>query len=319
MFLNTLTEVYKIVGPGKGIVIPSDLMIDTGVLNTLMMKKSSHGIYDLAEVAAMLPQGDFRLTNGGYVISEGSASDESKIPLHEFGAIVRGDERIVNKFGGPQAYIKHNAASYAMGMVQGLETALIYSKVKGFNGLIDIAKANSKTTPSNASGTGTDYSSIIAVRYDPLLCHGLFDQKALAKGFFHPVVLNNGKAVIRDITEDGATTAKPVFEFRMTFEMALKIIGTQHVAVLSGLKDADNYRPTKKMLKALLTDIGARKSPSMCQLYMNGDIADLVDEILEDKLATIVSDKEYNLTLDNFKRVPLTISSAITNTEARVH
>ena len=65
--------------------------------------------------------------------------------------------------------------------------------------------------------------------------------------------------------------------------------------------------------------INARKTPSMCQLYMNGDVADLMDSIIEANVRTIVVDKQYDLTLENFKRVPITISGAITNTEAREH
>lgn len=313
----TLEELYKANRAGRGIVTPQDLKAVTGVLDTMQFNKASHGAYDLVDVAAILPAGSFRKVNGGMAVSNGS-SELDKIDLFPFGAIHEVDEQIIKNYpGGLQAYVKDKTILYSPGLAKSFETALIHGDDDGFKGLKQIATDNSKSTPTNGSGTGSVYSSIVAVKWDPNLCTGLFDTKALKKGIFVPVILNGGKVIyVDEFTVAGAATGKkkPVYQFAIEQNFGLKVIGATQVAVLTGIKDADGYRPTKVMLDALLDSIDAEAANTF--LYMRRTSRTML------KLLKSVSydsaDNSIEKSVIAYDDIKVKITSQLTQTEDRV-
>ena len=315
--MPNLEELYKAKRVGRGIVTPQDLKAVTGILETMQFNKSSHGAYDLVDVASILPAGSFRKINGGMAVSNGS-SEMDKIDLFPFGAIHQVDSEIVKNYpGGLQGYVKDKTLLYSPGLAKSFETALVYGDDDGFTGLKDIATNNGKSTPTNASGTGSVYSSIVAVKWDPNLCTGLFDVKAFKKGIFVPYILNGGKIVIVDEFDDaGASTGKkiPVYQFTIEQNFGLKVLGTTQVATLTGIKDVDAYRPTKAMVDNLLDSIDAEGSNSF--LYMRRTTRTLF------KLLKSVSydsaDQSIEKTVIGYDDIPIKITGQITHIEDRV-
>lgn len=313
----TLEELYKANRAGRGIVTPQDLKAVTGILDTMQFNKSSHGAYDLVDVAAILPAGSFRKVNGGMAVSNGS-SELDKIDLFPFGAIHQVDVAIIKDYpGGLSAYVKDKTILYAPGLAKSFETALIHGDDDGFKGLKEIATDNSKSTPTNASGSGSDYSSIIAVKWDPGLCTGLFNEKPFKKGLFVPVILNGGKSVLVDEFDGaGAATGKklPVYQFSIEQNFGLKVIGETQIAVLTGIKDVDTYRPTKAMLDNLLDSIDAEAGNT--KLYMRRTTRTLLKELKS--VAYSNDDRSIERSVIAYDDIPIRITSQLTQTEDRV-
>lgn len=317
--MPNLEELYKAKRVGRGIITPQDLKAVTGILDTMEFNKSSHGAYDLVDVAAIMPAGSFRKINGGMAVSNGS-SELDKIDLFPFGAIHQVDSSIVKDYpGGLQGYVKDKTTLYSPGLAKSFETALTYGDDDGFTGLKEIATNNSKSTPTNGSGTGSVYTSIIAVKWDKNLCTGLFNEKALKKGIFVPVILNGGKIVYVDMFDAAGASIgkkKPVYQFAIEQNFGLKVIGTTQIATLTGIKDVDNYRPTITMIDVLLDSIDAESGNSF--LYMRRTTRTMMKKFKSDKISYANADKSIGKKITEYDDIQIVISSQITHTEERV-
>ena len=316
--MPNLEELYKAKRIGKAIITPQDLKAVTGILDTMEFNKSSHGVYDLVDVASIIPAGSFRKINGGMAVSDGS-SELDKIDLFPFGAIHQVDSAIVKDYpGGIQGYVRDKTTLYSPGLAKSFETALAYGDDDGFKGLKEIATNNGKSTPTNGSGTGSVYTSIIAVKWDKNLCTGLFNEKALKKGIFIPKILNGGKIIYVDVFDAaGASTGKkkPVYQFAIEQNFGLKVIGTTQIATLTGIKNVASYLPTAAMIDDLLDSINAEADNTF--LYMRRTTRTLIKKLKTDKVS-YNNEGKIGKKVTEYDDIRIVISSQITHVETRV-
>ena len=315
----TLLQVAKSYRSATGIIITQDLIKKSGILQTMYFVKSSNGAYDIADVAATLPSGEFRKINAGITPSD-MDSEMLQIDLFPFSALHQVDKAIAEKYkGGLNQYIKDKSPGYAEGLGQGFAAQCIYgwgSDANGFEGLRQIAIKNSKVVDTYSSGTGNTYSCILAVKWDRNVCTGLFDETDMKAGkIFVPVIENNGKVVWVADPND-ATKKKPVYQFATESFFGMKVLSISNVAVLLGVENVTNYKPTAADLDAILDMVKAEEDGSTF-LYMNRTSRGLIDDLKTEKLQLGAKDTEFEARLKTFHGIPIMIDENITQTEAR--
>lgn len=316
--MPTLQEIYEAKRLGRAIIIPQDIVPVTGIVRTMEFQPASHGAFDVVDVAETLPEGSFRRINGGINVAT-MAKNGVKIDLFPFGSIYEVDAAIIEDYpGGLQGYVKDKTSMFAPGLAKSFESKLVYGDTEGFSGLRQIAAQNSKAVPVNGSGTGNDYTSIIAVKWDPALCTGLYNKSEFKEGLFVPKILNGGKIVyVDEFDSSGSATGKkkPVYQWGIEQKFGIRVIGATQVAALVGIKDADNYRPTETQMDTMLDSINADSSTT--KIYLIRGSRTLLKLIKTGKLSYNNADINLSKSPTMYDDIPLITTTGITATEAR--
>ena len=309
----TLLNVVKSYKTNKGIIIAQDLICRSGIMRTMFFGKASNDSYDLVDIAASLPAGSFRLPGAGYSVSNPTSAMQ-QIDLFPFGAFHQLDANLVKRYkGGLGQYIKDKSPGYAEGLGQSFSAQLVYGFGKdanGFKGLRQIAIENSKnvTAGTAGSGSGSVYATILFVKWHREACTGLFNEVNFKSGkLFIPTIENNGKIVwIADPND--ATKKMPVYQFATEADFGIKVLSTNNVYAITGLKNASTFEVTLKQLKSALRAIKAETDGSTF-IYCNSEGARQID------LVNPAPQQSVD-TLDKFNKVPIVIDDNITQTEA---
>jgi len=314
-----LQEMYEAQIIPPSFITPKDLAKKLGIVPTMEFRQSSHGLYDMVPKVTTQAAGGYRRINGGLHVLSMNTGDV-RIDLFPFGGILEVDSQLVDNWpGGLEAYIEQNMPQYAKGIAQSYETSLIYgNESAGIAGLREIAKNNNAAVPTNAAGTGTDYTSIIFVTWDEQQCTGLFNENGFNEGMFVPEIQNDGRAVlVPEFDESGNYTGKKksVYQFKVEFPTGLKVIGGNHVYVISGIKDADGYRVTESMVRTALAYVGA--NPESTFIYVNGVAKSQLNALKSASVKTDNTDRNILVSANAIDDCRIVVCELITNTEAR--
>lgn len=301
----------------NGVVVTQDLMRKSGLLRTMNFEQSSHGKQDKWDKFRKLPSGAWRQVNAGFANTEGS-SLAGTIDLHPFGGIETADVLIADdEPGGITAYARRKAPGYVEGYGQKMAASLIYGTAVDGNapmGLRQYAITNGRATPVYGSGTGSDYTCIIAVKWDPMGFTGLYNQENFSDGLFTPQILNGGQP--KTITDaDGNKFLG--YEMSIQAMFGLKMLTPSNIAILTGVKNVNNYRPTASQIDDLLSSIQASANDGRSFVYMRGSMARMLGNLRGDPVAAAQDGGKVVRAITDWDGVPFIVDDNITQTENR--
>ncbi len=309
--INLTNSTYN----GKNAVVAAHLAKKSALIRTMEFNKSSNGIKDLYTQFDELAQGGFASMGEG--LPNGSTNTSSdEIDLMEFGNVFEPPEKLIKQYGGLPKYIRDKSPAIIEGYGQGMARQYLYGLANnedGFMGLIDYAKNFGMCIPVNNTGTGSDYTSLVAVTWDAAQCTGLYNEQQFAKGMFKPTILNGGKAVIVD--KDGKKLT--VFQYKYGNDFGLKVLSRCNIYVLSGIKEAEGYIPTAKQIDKMLEAINA--TPGNTVIYANGTARRLISSLNGATIDVKDHGGKVIRTVRDWDGIPVETENNIKKTEERTH
>lgn len=311
----TLLSLAQASGQQKNLVYTHDLAKKSGILKTMWWQKANSGLKHFYQKATALPSGEFRGINGG-VTPENVESESGVTDLMCLEAMHQVDRDLIDKYpDGLPRYIADKSPGYLFGLGQTFSRQMIYGTAAnsgGFVGLQQVAKQYGQVMTTAESGSGNDYASIMAVRWALDECSGLYDEEALVnQGLVRIVKANQGEWFYK--SNNGREY--PIYQFSYHGYFGVQVLSSNNVAVLTGIKDANGYRPTADKIDLLLDAVLAETDGSTF-LYMNRRARRLLSTLKQDKMQTGVYDTEFGLLLDTWNGVPIVVEDNLAQNEA---
>ena len=150
--------------------IIADLAKQSGLLQSAVIGKSSHGNKHRFKYWNTLPGGSFRALGTG-IVPSAISKNMAEQDLWEYGDIMQADAREVMEHpGGKDGWFMDNIGAFLEGAGQAISKQCFYGtdttfgSTTGFVGFHQYAKANSKVT--QLSGTTGSRNTIFVVRWD---------------------------------------------------------------------------------------------------------------------------------------------------------
>jgi Major capsid protein GP7 len=316
-----LTEVMQSYRSKKGILITRDLIRKSALLETADFQPASHADHDEEEVALSFGKGGFRNYNAG-VSSTGAESGMIITQIFPHLTWLSADARLADAYdGGINGYLKKKGPLYGEGIGKSIADQGYYGDTidaKGFSGLRQKAIVNGNYSVKNEGGAGEDCCCLMAVKWDRRECCFVYPESNWKKGkliSFKSVNSESGKPVIVAL-EDSDGNEYDGYKFFSTFSLGLKVISTKNVGALLGLKNSDDYKPSKNDIRDLINSI-AGIADGQTFLYGNRTAKTLLGEMLDNSL-TMQDRQKMNIPLwcDSFEKIPFALDETLTQTES---
>ncbi len=312
--LMKLAAAYNV--PNQTAIIDS-LIRESGILTTMPFIKASHGIFHKYKLKPELPGGGFRSVNGS-IIPHTTEDVVLQEDLKILTDIQQEDKAICESYpGGVEKYFADELPAFVEGLGQTAARQLVYGTdssfgdEEGFSGLRQHAVDNGNTI--DAGGSSGSRTTILAVRWKPGVCCGLFNENAFADGNLITVrPLNNGNPVM--VVVNTATGAvKPVYQALYEAYMGLLCATSDNVAAYVSIQDASGKKPIAGNMDKLIDLV--RGSVSDTFIYCNRTGRRLLWELKESKMQVSSADTDYNRLIERWNGIPVVLEENISSTE----
>jgi hypothetical protein len=312
--LLKLAAAYNV--PAQTAVIDS-LTRESGILRTMQFQKASHGLFHKFKIKAGLPSGGFRRVNGA-IVPHTTFDEVHQEDLKILTDIQQEDKAICEAYpGGVDKYFSDEAAAFLEGLGQTAARQLIYGTMasygdpEGFRGLRQYAVENDRVI--TAGGGSGERTTILAVRWKPGVCVGLYNENAFVDGQVVAVKpLNQGQPVM--VVVDPSTGAvKPVYQALYEAYLGLLVADSANVAAYTEVADSTGHKPTASNLDKLIDLVNG--SPADTCLYANRLGRRLLWELKESKMQTSSADGDYNTLIERWNGVPVVLEENLSTTE----
>jgi len=322
MARHTLLDAATIANSKRNMLICSDLKDVSGILATAVASPTNDGIQDIDTLNLALGAGAFRIPNKGVTVTKPQVGNmvTDLFPYSYEDSI---DKFVLRKAKmSIQQWIKYLEPSINEGCAQALSGQFTYGtpiSANGFKGLRQIAFENGKDRQTYGSGTGSNHTSILIVNWHPRECCVLYDPADM-KGL-------NGKRLLQLFVKNGGNLTTLLdgdgnpftgYEYGGELPLGLKVMSTERIAVLSGVKDVTNYTPDATDLRWLIKTVHG-KSDGKTVIYCNSDGRALLGALMDTKVNFNSNLPTHNLPLfvGTVDQIPVILEDGITTTESR--
>lgn len=314
--LLKLASAYQV--PNQSAIIDS-LVRESGILKTMPFQKASHGLYHKYKVKSGLPGGGFRTVNGA-IVPHTTTEEIRQTDLKILTDIQQEDKALCESYpGGVEKYFSDEMPAFIEGLGQTAAKQMIYGTDatfgddEGFTGLRQHAVSNGKTIAlGGASGSRT---TIIAVRWKPGVCTGLFNESAFSAGNLISVKpLNNGNPVMV-VTNTTTGAVRPVYQALYEAYLGLLVADTANVAAVTQIQDATGKKPTASTIDKLIDLVNGTAGDTV--LYMNRVSRRLLWELKDSKMTGGVTpaDSDYRTAFEAWNGIPIVLEENISASE----
>lgn len=290
-----------------------DLTKQSGILQTALVRPSSHGNKHKYKYWNNLPSGGFRSFGVGIVpsvISKDTVSND----LWEYADLMQGDAgEVMAHPGGKAGWLRDNVPAFLEGAGNKISTQIIYGttsfgSTSGFLGFHQYAKNNSKVT-AQLSGSSGSRTSIFAVRWDQT--NGASLRVWPQSGRLIEVMdLTPSQPVT--VTTDTTTGAQlPVYQWWVRAYFTLVIPAATAVAAITQI-DA-THLPTAQQFETLIAAV--RKNSGNIVLYGNDLAYSSLIALKYGKLSALVGDSNLDVSVAAFNGTPFVLDQNILSTE----
>lgn len=316
--LRDLAVEYDINDNGL-ITVIENLTKYSGLLQSMPVAPSSHGIFHRYSLAADLATGGFRALNGSIVPSSVSKDIETE-DLFEMTALDELDSSYVeNMPKDVMGVFADRSPQFSVGMGQKLASQFFYGingsgDVDGFAGLRDLAIANGLN--QSMGGDEGSSSTMFIVRWQPGVMEGLFNSNMVNAGEIVRTELIGKGATYTKVTNTstGATTFKK--GAKHTSYLGLLKAGISNVAVITNIEDASGNSTTAAAIDKGIEQVKGYTNSGEVAIYCNSRVYRLTNTLKNGKLETVAADNLYSARLATWDGIiPLWIDDNITNTE----
>lgn len=321
MALHTLLDAATVARASRNIVICNDLKDVSGILATAVASPTNDGIQDVDTMNLALGAGAFRIPNKGVSITRPQVGNVVT-DLFPYSYEDKIDKFVLRKAKMTiQQWIKYLEPSINEGAAQALSSQLVYgtsTSANGFKGLRQIALENGADRQTYSSGSGEAHTSILIVNWHPRECTLLYDpadMKGLnGKRLLSLFVKNGGNLTTLLDSDDNPFTG---YEYGGELPLGLKVMSTERVAVLTGVKDVTNYTPDAADLRWLIQKVHG-KSDGKTVIYCNSDGRALISSLMDTKVTYGSNLPVHNLPLfvGTVDQIPVILEDGITTTES---
>lgn len=302
--------------PEQAAIIDS-LTKESGILRTMRFDKASHGLFHKYKVGQALPSGGFRLPNGG-IVPHSTLKTMQQEDLKILSDIDIVDKAIGESWpGGVAGYFDANTTEFIEGLGQTAGRQLVYGtdatfgSSDGFLGLRQHAVANSKTI--NAGGTSGKRTTILAVRWVPGKCCGLYSAEAAALGNLITATPVNNGALMTMVTDTTTGAVKPVYQVLYEAYTSLLVADSAFVAAYVSVSNETGHTPTASNINALL-DL-CKSNGSDTYIYCNRYGRSLLYDLKDSKIKTTPADNAYNTMIESWNGARIVLEENISSTE----
>ena len=291
----------------------------SGLLQSMPVAPSSHGVFHRFALAADLATGKFRALNGSIVPSSISKDVETE-DLFEMSALDELDSSYVENLPSDiMGVFQDRAPQFSIGMGQNLAKQFFdgihgSGDAGGFAGLRDLAIANGLN--QSMGGEEGSSSTMYIVRWQEGVMEGLFNSNMVDAGEIVKTELIGKGATYTKVTDTstGATTFKKAAKY--TAYLGLLKAGTSNVAVITNIEDASGDGPTAAAIDKAIEQVKGYTNSGDVAIYCNSRVYRLTNTLKNSKLETVAKDKLYSARLATWDGIiPIWIDDNITNTE----
>jgi len=274
--------------------IIADLIKKSGILETALIAKASHGFKHKYKFFNELPAASFRAI-GGSVIPVTLSKDRAAIDLWNAITYLKADYKDVEENpGGKDGWVGVNMPAAVQGFGQTIAKQLIYGtdptfgSTTGFLGLHQYAKANSNVVHQLA-GTTASRSTLFAVRWDE------FDGASIRIG-----TNDSGQLIgVRDLTPTNpittvtnTTTGAESIDYKWLIEAFLALIIPSKTSVAAITQIDDSHLPTVLQVNNLIDAVDTGSGRIV--LYGNSKVKNGLFNLKNTALSMVPGDTDYN-------------------------
>jgi len=311
--MNSLLKLAAAVNlPDQAAIIDS-LTNASGILRTMPFQKASHGLFHKFKVKQALPGGGFRAVNGS-IVPHTTQDEVRQIDLKILTDIQQEDKAICEAYpGGVEKYFADELPAFVEGLGQTAARQLIYGTdatfgdEEGFLGLRQYAVQHGNTI--DAGGASGSRTTILAVRWKPGVCTGLYNESAFVEGNLITVKPLNGGQPVMCVVDIATGAVKPVYQALYEAYFGLLVAADRNVAAYVSLQDATGKKPTAANLDKLVDLVHG--SPEDTFLYCNRLGRRLLWELKDTKMQTLGADTDYNRMIERWNGVPVVLDENI--------
>ncbi|MCD4829618.1 MAG: hypothetical protein K8R90_09360 [Candidatus Cloacimonetes bacterium] len=298
--------------PDQSAIIDS-LTNASGILRTMPFQKASHGLFHKFKVKQALPSGGFRAVNGS-IVPHTTMDVVRQIDLKILTDIQQEDKAICEAYpGGVEKYFADELPAFVEGLGQTAARQLVYGTdadfgdEEGFSGLRQYAVDHGNTI--DAGGASGSRTTIIAVRWKPGVCTGLFNENAFMDGSLITVNPLNGGQPVMSVVDTATGAVKPIYQALYEAYFGLMVASDRNVAAYIRIQDASGKKPTAGNLDKLIDMVHG--SPEDTFLYCNRMGRRLLWELKDSKMMTLGAETDYNRMIERWNGVPVVLDENI--------
>jgi len=301
--------------------IIADLIKRSGILQTAIVRKASHGIKHKYKIFNELPSATFRNIGGG-IVPVAISKTRASIDLWNAVMLLEADYKDVEENPGSKAgWETANSPAAVEGFGQTIAKQIIYGtdptfgSTNGFLGFHQYAKANSKVVKQMGGdvtpGAGK-CSTLFAVRWDEN------DGASIRVGSQSNIVNIRDLTPATPVTSVTNTTTNEkdlVYQWLIDGFLSLIIPSATSVAAITqiDLTHAPTVTDINNLVDAVDTGTG------QVYLYCNNVVRNLIYNLKDGKLKLVPGDTEYNTQVLNWNGMaPLVLDQNLSRVETSV-
>lgn len=275
---------------------------DSPILNMIPFEEASHDMWNVYEDT-------LEITGAGFVNLDaelpvvGMKSELKKVDLSIMGGIAQVEEDKAQMFGGAPKYFAKQERAILRKSGQTAEYAILYNMIR--------AHAIANSNKINAEGSSNKNHSILAVRFSPGECTGLYSPKGFANGAMLNVkALNGGNLMKVSVTRNGSTVEVLGYSVRYKgyfgFQIASKV-------TVGGIFNVDRVSATKKLPTATQIDdllAMVRANNASTYLLMHPKLLSNLKDIRGNgnRITVMSSNINQPVILDRWDNIPIVTS-----------
>jgi len=298
-------------------VIIADLIKKSGLLQTALIAKASHGFQHKYKFYNELPSATFR-TIGGSIVPSTISKDRAKIDLWNLITYLKGDYKDVEENpGGKKGWVAANMPAAMAGFGQALTTQIFYGtdptfgSTTGFLGFHQYAKANSKVT-AQLGGTTASRNTLFAVRWEE-------DDGASIRIGSNANLMN-----IRDLTPTDptttvtdTTTGAESVDYKWLIETFCALVVPSATSCAAITQIDSSHAPTVGQINDLIDAVDTGSGRIV--LYCNTVVKNLIWNLKNTALKLAPADYDYNTQILSWNGMAqLSLDTNLVSTETTV-
>lgn len=299
-------------------VIVEDFYRESGLLQSMLMRPASDGIFHRYMIASDIIDGEFRALNGS-IVPNSPTQEILTENLAELTAIQELDSSYVETSKGSTASVfAFSAPQFTTGLGRTLSEQYLYGieaggDSKGFKGLRQLSIDNGLT--QSMGGDEGKSATMFVIRWQEGVMEGLFNQEMMANGSLVNMELIGNGATYLKTTNTTTGAVKPVKGAKYTSFMGLLRAGGANVATITNIEDATGDKVTVAAIEKAIEQVKGYTNAGNTVIVLNSRCMRLVKELKDTKLTNNDTDR-YSQRMKSWDGIiPFFIDDNITNTE----
>lgn len=256
------------------------------ILGMVPFEPASHGLWNVYEEVTEI-SGPTKVQANAPLPEVDTSSDLKRVDLNFYGGDREVGEDTARQLGGPSAYFAKGDEHIMSKFGMDAEQQILYSNLRAYS--VD----NQSILYDGGGTTANKQHSILAVRFVPSMCMGLYNEKGVANGAILDWEWYNNGALYKN------SKGQPVFGGRYKANFGYQIASPQVVGTMVNVNIGESFSTDAKVkdfgrrIDDMLVDIRANESRTY--LFMHPRVRNAIGrEFKDNKVQMKPADKNYS-------------------------